>query len=207
MGRKTKITREMILEAAYELLDESGIGAVAIKTIAARLGCSTQPVSWHFGSMTELKKELYVYASHRLYDRFYEAMSGRDAVEGFFVTGILYISNACDHPNVFRFVNVDDPMLTIGEDMTGGASIFTNQFDAGAVELLASAYDIDREILGRVVRDIVIYTHGLAVLMMFDNYRIGKKEACRMVFDTGITLLSSIGIDVGERKFEKIYVM
>ena len=56
MGRKTKITKEMILDAAYELLDEAGIGAVAIKSIAARLGCSTQPVSWHFGSMTELKR-------------------------------------------------------------------------------------------------------------------------------------------------------
>ena len=61
MGRKTKITREMILEAAYELLDESGIGGVAIKQIAAKLGCSTQPVSWQFGSMSELKKELYSY--------------------------------------------------------------------------------------------------------------------------------------------------
>ena len=56
MGRKAKITKEMVLEAAYELLDEAGISAVAIKNIAAKLGCSTQPVSWLFGSMTELKK-------------------------------------------------------------------------------------------------------------------------------------------------------
>lgn len=41
MGRKTQITREMILNAAYELLDEAGIGSVAIKLIAKRLGCST----------------------------------------------------------------------------------------------------------------------------------------------------------------------
>ena len=61
MGRKTQITREMILNAAYELLDEAGIGAVAIKLIAERLGCSTQPISWHFGSMTELKKELFYF--------------------------------------------------------------------------------------------------------------------------------------------------
>ena len=45
----------MVLQAAFELLDESGTGAVAIKNIAAKLGCSTQPVSWIFGSMTELK--------------------------------------------------------------------------------------------------------------------------------------------------------
>ena len=38
MGRKTQITREMILEAAYELLDESGIGAVGIKQIAEKDG-------------------------------------------------------------------------------------------------------------------------------------------------------------------------
>ena len=63
MGRKTRITKEMIMEAAYELLDESGIGAVAIKNLAAKLDCSTQPISWQFGSMTELKKELYEYGT------------------------------------------------------------------------------------------------------------------------------------------------
>ena len=60
MGRKTKITKEMILDAAYELLDSSGIGSVGIKQIAAKLGCSTQPVSWQFGSMTEMKGALSV---------------------------------------------------------------------------------------------------------------------------------------------------
>ncbi|MCR4585727.1 MAG: TetR/AcrR family transcriptional regulator, partial [Lachnospiraceae bacterium] len=57
MGRKTTITKDMILEAAYELLDGSGISSVGIKQIAASLNCSTQPVSWHFGSMMELRKE------------------------------------------------------------------------------------------------------------------------------------------------------
>ena len=61
MGRKAQITKEMVLEAAYELLDKGGIGAVGIKSIASKLGCSTQPVSWLFGSMTDLKKELYFY--------------------------------------------------------------------------------------------------------------------------------------------------
>ena len=86
MGRKTQITREMILQAAYELLDESGISAVAIKSIAARLGCSTQPVSWHFGSMTELKKELFEYAAIKLYAPLEDAMKGREAIAAFFIS-------------------------------------------------------------------------------------------------------------------------
>ena len=85
MGRKTRITREMILEAAYELLDEAGISAVAIKSIASRLGCSTQPVSWQFGSMTELKKELFNYAAMKLYSPLENVMHGKEAIEAFFI--------------------------------------------------------------------------------------------------------------------------
>ena len=96
MGRKTKISREMILETAYEILDESGSGAVAIKTIAARLECSTQPISWHFGSMTELRKELLFYASDKLWGNTAEELAGKSAVDAFFATGVKYITIACD---------------------------------------------------------------------------------------------------------------
>ena len=197
MGRKVRITREMILQAAYEILDESGIGEVGIKAIAARLGCSTQPVSWHFGSMTDLKKELFGYAGAKLYAGLPEQMSGKKAIEAFFASGVYYISAACDHPHVFRFTNVDGPVDTIGEQVYGGGSIFSLQFDKDAVNMLAAEYDVPPEIIGETVRDIVVYTHGLAVLMMYDNYRLPKETACKMVHDMGIKLLRTIGIEQG----------
>ena len=83
MGRKVRITREMILQAAYEILDASGIGAVGIKAIASRLGCSTQPVSWVFGSMKELKKELFRYANARAFAGLPEQMTGKNAIDAF----------------------------------------------------------------------------------------------------------------------------
>ena len=195
MGRKTKITREMILETAHELLDESGIGAVAIKSIASRLGCSTQPVSWQFGSMTELKKELFKYAAMRLYSPLENAMQGSEAIEAFFISGKHYLSGACDHPNVFRFVNVDDPAETIGEHIYTDKSIFEIQFNEEAFQMLTAQYDVSAEDIGKVVRDVVIYTHGLAVMMMFDSYRLPKDEAIRMMYEMGMKMLGSIGID------------
>ena len=39
-----KITREMIVEAAFELAREQGMEAVQVKAVAAALGCSVQPV-------------------------------------------------------------------------------------------------------------------------------------------------------------------
>ena len=204
MGRKTKITKEMIMEAAFELLEEGGIGAVAIKSIAAKLGCSTQPVSWQFGSMVELKKALYYYAGQKLYSIMPEKMAGRDALEAFFVSGVCYISIACDHPRTFRFLNVDDPLETIGEDIIGDTSIFSMPFDREATKMLAEEYKTSAENVDVAVRDSVIYTHGLAVMMMFDKFRLPKDVACKMVFDMGIKLLSDVGIDAGERDYEQI---
>lgn len=201
MGRKVRITREMILEAAYEILDESGIGAVGIKAIASKLGCSTQPVSWVFGSMKELKKELFRYANEKAYEALPEHMAGKNAIDAFFASGVYYISIACDHPNVFRFITVDDPMDTIGEPVRDNKSIFSFEFDPDAIDLLAKEYGISPEIIGNTVRDIVIYAHGLAVMMMHDSFRLPKEEACRMAYDVGEKLLRAIGIETsgGER--------
>ncbi len=204
MGRKTQITREMILEAAYELLDEAGSSSVAIKLIAERLGCSTQPVSWQFGSMTELKKELYIYASHKVFGGLEEKMQGKDAIEAFFISGIRYLSIACDHPNVFRFLNVDDTMDTIGERIYGEASLFSFQFDEEAVKIFASQYDVPESQIEEMVRDTVIYTHGLALMIIFDGRKLPKKEACRMVFNMGVKLGKELGITAKD-DFETIY--
>ncbi|MCR4587661.1 MAG: TetR/AcrR family transcriptional regulator [Lachnospiraceae bacterium] len=200
MGRKAKITKEMVLEAAFSLLDEGGIGAVGIKSIAAKLGCSTQPVSWLFGSMTELKKELYFYAGHRLYDSMENAMRGKDAFEAFYATGVQYLTIACDHPNVFRFTNVDDPMETIGESIHGDNSIFSAQFDEGAARLLARQFQVPADKVGEAVRDTVIYTHGLALMMMFDSYKLPKEQAFKMMFQMGEKMLREIGIDTSAYK-------
>ena len=198
MGRKAKITKEMVLEAAFSLLDEGGINAVIIKTIAAKLQCSTQPISWLFGSMTELRKELLIYSGKKMWGNLEEEMAGLDAVHAFFQTGIHYLTVACDHPHVFRFMNVDNPKDTIGADVTGEQSMFSMQMNPMAVEILSKEYDVSKVKISEVVQNMVIYTHGLAVMMMWDDYKMPKETAIKMVYDLGIKLLKDIGIEVKE---------
>ena len=131
-------------------------------------------------------------------------MKGKDAIDAFFISGIRYISGACDHPNVFKFVNVEDPMITIGERIGGDASIFSMQFDDKAAKMFESEYYIAPEKIGEMVRDTVIYTHGLAVMMMFDNYRLPKKEACIMMLNIGIMLMTNLGVEIDEKKRSKM---
>lgn len=59
MPPKSRITREMILDAAYAITKEQGIDFVNARTIAQRLGCSTQPVLYHFNCMEDIRREVY----------------------------------------------------------------------------------------------------------------------------------------------------
>ena len=46
---KQRITREMVVDTAFDVARREGIGQVLVKRIAQELGCSVQPIksSWH----------------------------------------------------------------------------------------------------------------------------------------------------------------
>lgn len=44
MARKVTVTRRDITEAAFALLQEEGISQVTARKLAAKAGCSTQPI-------------------------------------------------------------------------------------------------------------------------------------------------------------------
>ena len=62
MARKATITKEVILDAALKMLIRDGYSEVNIKTLSAEIGCSTQPLVWHFENMDGLRNELAKYA-------------------------------------------------------------------------------------------------------------------------------------------------
>ena len=55
MPPKTRIPRERVEEAAFEIAREKGMSAITATGVAERLRCSTQPVYWWFGTMDSLK--------------------------------------------------------------------------------------------------------------------------------------------------------
>ena len=53
-----KVTREKIVDAAVRVLQEDGYSAVNARSVAKKLGCSTQPIYSEFQNMEELKAAL-----------------------------------------------------------------------------------------------------------------------------------------------------
>ena len=101
MPPKSKVTREMIADAAFEIARSLGAEAVNARTVARKLNCSTQPVLYHFATMEELKRAVYSRA-----DRFHTdyLMHASGKLDPLLEIGLNYIRFAIGEPHLFRFL-------------------------------------------------------------------------------------------------------
>jgi len=53
-----KVSKEQIIDAAVEVLRDDGFSAINARSVAKKLGCSTQPIYFSFKNMDELKAAL-----------------------------------------------------------------------------------------------------------------------------------------------------
>ena len=102
MPPKAKITREMILDAAYEIVRKLGAENVNARSIAKSLGCSTQPVLYYFATVEEIKKAVYARADafHTEYITDIRPERGDPMLQ----IGSNYIRYAAQERNLFRFL-------------------------------------------------------------------------------------------------------
>ena len=102
MPPKPKITRDMVIDAAFEVAREAGGENINARTVAKKLNCSTQPVMYHFATIEELKKA--VYAKLDWYHTEYLMKIDEIQKGAMLGIGINYIRFAVEEPNLFRFL-------------------------------------------------------------------------------------------------------
>ena len=106
MPSSPRIKREDMLQAALEIVIESGYAALNIKAVAGRLGCSTAPISWQFGGMDGLREELIPFAEQYV-ERTYYSVDNNE-VATFEQRGKGTVDLALEKPNLFRFLYMGD---------------------------------------------------------------------------------------------------
>ncbi len=102
MPPKAKITRDMIVDAAFEIARNQGVENINARTVSEKLNCSTQPVMYHFATIEELKRTVYAKA-----DRYHSEylMNIKNPRKGVMLgIGLNYIRFAIDEPHLFRFL-------------------------------------------------------------------------------------------------------
>lgn len=102
MPAKAKVSKEMIVDAAFEIARKEGMENINARTVSEKLNCSTQPVMYHFATIGELKKA--VYAKADCYHSNY-LMNIKDPQKGAMLgIGLNYIRFAIEEPHLFRFL-------------------------------------------------------------------------------------------------------
>ena len=153
MPAKAKVTREMIVDAAFAVARETGAENINARTVSERLHCSTQPIMYHFATIEELKRT--VYAKADLYHSEY-LMNLRSPAQGVMLgIGMNYIRFAIEEPHLFRFL--------FQSDFFGGSTLLElidAEELAPVLSAMQGALGIDRERTKKVFLTVFLFAHG-----------------------------------------------
>ena len=101
MPPKTRITKDMIINAAVAVAKQSGYEKINARTVSEHLHCSTQPVMYHFSTIDALKRAAYAQVDHLHSEYLMTMIPEQDPVLGI---GLNYIRFAVEEPQLFRFL-------------------------------------------------------------------------------------------------------
>src|SRR3954449_6271069 len=97
----TTTPRETLLEAALQLLEERGPGALRVRDLAEAVGKSTMAVYTHFGSKQALLEQLYLYGFSRLEERLATVPSAGNGQEELVAFAVAYRAFAVDNEALY----------------------------------------------------------------------------------------------------------
>lgn len=183
MPSSPKIPKEVILEKALCVLRRDGYENVNIKAVAKEIGCSTQPISWHFGNMEGLRLELSEYARKVAIERITTVYG--EGIDGFLELGVNYINLAIEDKNLFRYIFMNGCGTYVADglsefSLSGGNTLITQG--------ISKALGIPQEQTARNVENLSVYANGLATYIATGVLNITADEAKERLFDVGKAL-------------------
>ena len=155
MPPKVKIGKEDIIKNALELCRKNGDGAINARSIAASLGCSTQPIFSNFKSMEELD-EAVIARAHEVYLGFLESEAKSKKYPKYKAFGMAYIRFAKEEKELFKMLFMCD--------RNEKALLPTSDFNE-AVSIIADANGISKEKAELMHLETWACTHGIATMM------------------------------------------
>ena len=194
MGSIARIPKDQILDAALKMLIRDGYDSINIKTLAKELGCSTQPISWHFGSMPNLRKELTEAAFQYADKKMIPPPDDVVAIDRFREMGNRYIDLAYDEPNLARFLAEAHEGHTFAEQFI---EILDRSMDETMSRQIADVLSVSVDQAEHLIQTLMLYVQGLVTMILSDRAQLESKEvAYEMIQRVGRNYMIGIGADM-----------
>lgn len=201
MARKVTISKDMILEAALKILIRDGYSVVNVKTISKEIGCSTQPIVWHFENMDGLRLALAEYAREYAVNRI--TLSGENAFQNFEDIGRHYVRMALNEPNLFKYLYLGESPMGRPYSLNRMARDIKNGANGALTVELAALSGLSEEQTIEFVRNTLVYSHGIATMVATGVFKGTEEEMMDMINYAADSFLFRLGIDLNAPKERK----
>lgn len=166
MPPKAKITREMVVDAAFEIARKTGFENINARTVSAELNCSTQPVMYHFATIEELKKAAYDKANN-YHTEYLMNISGEDAMLSI---GLNYIRFAVVEPELFKFI------FQSGYARENNLLEMINVPElTPVISIMREEMNLDEEHAKEVFITLAMFVHGYACIIVNNSLEYDEK--------------------------------
>ena len=102
MARKITISKDYLVNTAFQMVKQEGIEQVTARKLASKAECSTQPIFRSYENMEELYQELFRMANS--FFAFYYERFPKEQKEPFINLAYAYIQFAKEEKHLFRFL-------------------------------------------------------------------------------------------------------
>lgn len=154
---KQRITKEMVVDAAFEIARTQGTEQILVKNIAGKLGCSVQPIYSYCNNMEGLYRDVEEKAA----DFIQEYLSSRIDKNNFFQsTGHAYIQLAKEEPYIFKiFILRKRGFIHSLEDL------YQKETNPQVTEFIAEDLNISLTKAKELHLNMLIYTVGIGTIL------------------------------------------
>lgn len=176
MARKESVTIDKILDTAFAMTREEGFQHITARKVAAKVGCSTQPIFRVYKNMEELWTAVYEKTAQYFQD--YLSLFPRTGKRPFSNLGVAYIAFAKEEKHLFEllFVNSEDKAKSMYEILNGDNGNVVYEINLARVQGCEEPEDIFDKMW--------IFIHGAACLALTGNYDLSNVQTLELLEQT-----------------------
>lgn len=173
MARKETITRDYLFDTAFEMLRQEGIENITARKLAAKAGCSTQPIFRLYSNMEELWQELFERAMD-YFEEYYQQAYLYDFTP-FVNLGITYIEFATKEKHLFQMLFLTDNRYgkSLYEILNGKNGAVGKEFLKAKNEGCKNPGDLFTKMW--------IFIHGSACMSITGDYDLNLQDTVQLL--------------------------